>query len=439
MSGPPGLPGAGGPPAPPGPGAPPRPPGLGGSPAPPGPGGLPSPPRPDDADEDDDWDDEDDWDEDDEDGDGQSDGDDEDEDGQSDGDDEDDAWDAWDDEDEEEDGEDGEDGGEPPVVPVPLARPEDALARDAALIAPLPSPDPEDEEDDWDDEEPEAVLPQAPQPRTTRQDHRTVRRNAIQPGHLICGECGQGNPPNRRFCSRCGSELSEAEVARAPWWHRLRPRRGPRVVALGTGSGRTPESAAPGERRRRVFNAIKIIAGVVVLVGSVLYASYPPYRHAVGRKIASVRSSVKAFTESHYSPVRPSKAVAKSFVKGDGPDNSIDLNTATYWAAPAKKDDEGKMVLTVEFDKIVSLNQLIITPGVADGFTEHGRPNAITVKYTNDRMDFFRLQDSEKPQKFTLTGATGIKTVQITVNEVFPGQKHDDVAISELEFFSLLS
>ncbi|RSS83488.1 zinc ribbon domain-containing protein, partial [Streptomyces sp. WAC02707] len=287
-----------------------------------------------------------------------------------------------------------------------MVRPGDVRARDAALLAPLPSPPEADEDDDWEDDEPDAVLPQAPQQRTTRQNLRTARSNSIQPGHLICGECGQGNTPTRRFCSRCGSELSEAEVARTLWWHRLRPRRGPRVVPLGTGTGRGDDTTAvPGSRVQAFFAKLKIVLALLVALGMVAYASSVQFREAVDQRVAAVRKSVVGFVQSQYSPVRPAKVTATQSSKGYGPENTIDLNTASYWAGafdPENQNIKGRVELNVQFDGLVSLNQLIVTPGTADAFTDHGRPRALIVEYSNRKKTSITLLDSAKTQKFPL-------------------------------------
>ncbi|MEU9255924.1 hypothetical protein AB0D66_29295, partial [Streptomyces sp. NPDC048270] len=328
------------------------------------------------------------------------------------------------------------------TAPTPMVRPQEARARDAALIAPLPSLAMDYDEDEDEDDEPDAVLPQAPQARPTRQSHRTARSNAIQPGHLICGDCGQGNTPTRRFCSRCGSELNEAAVARTPWWRRLQPRRGPRVVALGTGAGRNEPTVAPGERFRQIYGKVKIVMGCVVFLACFMYASYTPFRNEVNGRVDGVRASALGFIQSHYSPVRPSKVSTKGSTNGHGPENMVDLNAANFWARPFDPDPmhtKDEVVVTVEFDRIVSLNQLIITSGASDAFTDHGRPRELVLKFTNGKVKVITLQDTAKPQKFPLKDATAIKSVQITVTNVFPSEKNKDVAISELEFFSLLS
>lgn len=77
--------------------------------------------------------------------------------------------------------------------------------------------------------QPAPVLPGAPAPKPRRHTP-TPDRERINPGDLVCGECGAGNKPTRKFCRRCGHDLTDAPVARVSWWRRLvhrSPRPGP--------------------------------------------------------------------------------------------------------------------------------------------------------------------------------------------------------------------
>ncbi|MFJ7063069.1 NADase-type glycan-binding domain-containing protein [Streptomyces microflavus] len=318
---------------------------------------------------------------------------------------------------------------------------EAARARDAALIAPLPSTEPVG--DEGGDGEPDAVLPQAPQARPGRRERRTARNNVIRPGDLICGSCGQGNAPTRKFCARCGFELREAQVARTPWWRRLlRRRQGPRVVELGTGNGQQDESVpAPEGRLAAFWSRVKFVLGIVFCLSAMLYASYAPFRSMVNERAAEVRKTVTGLIESYYSPVRPAEVVGPS-AKGRGAEHLIDLNTASYWSVPYTKPIAGqrrKAVLVVKFDRLVKLDQLIVTAGAGDAFTQHGRPRQMVLTFTNGKEMRMDLQDSAKPQKFTLEHGLATKTVKIDFTDVYPSDKGKDVAVAELEFFSLLS
>lgn len=328
------------------------------------------------------------------------------------------------------------------TIPIPTVSEAAARTRDAALIAPLPPAAPSDDEDLLDDE-PDAVLPQAPQPRPARRDRLTVRSNVLRPGDLICGDCGQGNTPIRRFCARCGFELREAEIARVPWWRRFRRRHGPRVIPLGTVNGQQSEPVPfPGGGFPAVWAKVKITAGIVLCLSCMLYATYAPFRNMVNNATADLRATAKGLLESQYSPVRPAKVSASRSLRGHGAKYLVDLNSASYWSAPhnARSPDEPeKADLLVEFDRVVRLDQLIITAGAGDAFTDHGRPRQMILTFTNEKQMRLQLQDTAQQQKFSLDHATAIKTVRIEITDVYAAEKGKDVSIAELEFFSLLS
>ncbi|MFI8221229.1 NADase-type glycan-binding domain-containing protein [Streptomyces sp. NPDC085932] len=328
------------------------------------------------------------------------------------------------------------------TIPIPTVSDEAARTRDAALIAPLPPAATSDEEDPLRDE-PDAVLPQAPQPRRTRRDRLTLRSNVLRPGDLICGDCGQGNAPARRFCARCGFELREAEIVRIPWWRRFHRRRGPRVVPLGTVNGQQGEPIpAPGGGFAAAWAKARVAAGILLCLSCMLYATYAPFRNAVNDVTADLRATAKGLLESQYSPVRPAEVSASRSISGHGTKYLVDLNSVSYWSAPYPARSSGKsekVVLLVQFDRVVHLDQLIVTAGAGDAFTDHGRPRQMIVTFTNEKQLRLQLKDTARQQKFSLDHATAIKTVRIEITDVYAAQKGEDVSIAELEFFSLLS
>ncbi|MEU4134399.1 NADase-type glycan-binding domain-containing protein [Streptomyces wuyuanensis] len=184
------------------------------------------------------------------------------------------------------------------------------------------------------------------------------------------------------------------------------------------------------------------MGGLLFCASCMLYATYAPFRNSVDDQASGVQAVAKGFLESHYSPTRPANVTASDFAKGHEAGNLIDLNTATYWSAPYRERDgqkRDKPTLVVEFDRVVNLDQLIMTAGAAESFTEHGRPRQVILTFTNEREMRLQLQDTAKPQKFSLRHAFGVKSVQIEIVDVYPSRKGHDVAVTDVEFFSLLS
>ena len=87
--------------------------------------------------------------------------------------------------------------------PAPVA---DSPASD--LVAPIvpPLPQPREPADQPTERTPQATRELAAAVTKTKPTRR------LRPGDLICGQCGEGNPPVRRFCGRCGDSLDRKSV-----------------------------------------------------------------------------------------------------------------------------------------------------------------------------------------------------------------------------------
>ncbi|MFJ5646121.1 NADase-type glycan-binding domain-containing protein [Streptomyces sp. NPDC093223] len=338
-----------------------------------------------------------------------------------------------------------------PTAPtVPLIDVDNRIASEAErltpfLVAPVPPRSVVDGSDDADGPIP-AVAPQPGRARPIRSDWHTRRQNTLRPGDLICGDCGQGNAPRRRFCARCGESLEEAEVVRRRWWHRLRLRRGPRQVALsGEGAGqRSPEQemAQPGERRRRWLLRAQIAGSGAIALSTLGYATYPPLQNYVNHEIKGVRQKAEGILESQYDLARPATVTASASLSGHGPEQAADQFDNTYWAAGFEDKGDAppkSRSLTFHFDRLVTLNQVVVTAGALNDFAAHGRPSMITLSFSNGATMPLSLKDSAKPQKFNLEHAIGFKSVKMRIDEEFPGTKHNDVALTEVKFLSLVS
>ncbi|HTW06348.1 MAG TPA: hypothetical protein VME46_02495 [Acidimicrobiales bacterium] len=90
---------------------------------------------------------------------------------------------------------------------------------------------------------PAAVQPALPIERPKTPPPRMAPSRRAAPGDLYCGQCGQPNGPERRFCRRCGALLAEAPPPppRLPWWKRLFHR--DKAAAGRTDQGTGPSSA----------------------------------------------------------------------------------------------------------------------------------------------------------------------------------------------------
>ena len=69
--------------------------------------------------------------------------------------------------------------------------------------------------------QPEAVKPAATRARPGVSSQDCAGPRIVNPGDLVCGQCGEGNDPSRRFCRRCGASLAAGDGIRPlPWYQR---------------------------------------------------------------------------------------------------------------------------------------------------------------------------------------------------------------------------
>jgi len=265
---------------------------------------------------------------------------------------------------------------------------------------------------------------------------KTAPTRRLRPGDLICGECGEGNPTTRKFCSRCGDSLLQAEVVRTHWWKKLVPARGPKVVATGERAGH-PGSPGPDLRQglRKAYRLVRNVTGIAVVAAGVAYAALPPVRTAVNARFTTAKNHVEQIAHPTYVPVRPVGVAASRHEAGHPGRLAVDLFTNTYWLArwkPARVP-----VLTLKFSHRVILREMILHSGATGDYTGHGRPATLHLVFSNGNSATIRPQDTSSPQTLSIPHAIGVTSVQIQVTSVYQGSGRPDVAIAEIELFAL--
>jgi hypothetical protein len=283
------------------------------------------------------------------------------------------------------------------------------------------------------DEQPVELVPQPSRPRPAPAK-RSAPAARPRPGDLICGECGEGNAPSRKFCRRCGHSLAEAVVARIRWWRRIRLRRKPKVLAAGSRPSR------PSDQLGRTFfqNALRrgrAAVGAMLLVFGLLAGFYPPIRTLVVQQAGNVKQKISGLAETALTPIRP-VSVQGPKVNADHPAKAaFDTFANTSWIAAW--NEKKAPVLTVQLDHAVALRQVIVTNGDAKNFAASIRPSTLLFKYSNEKSDIIQLADRPGPQKFPLAHAVGVSQFTVSVINVYPAQDAKNVALSELELFGL--
>jgi hypothetical protein len=268
---------------------------------------------------------------------------------------------------------------------------------------------------------------------------KTKPTRKLRPGDLICGECGEGNPPTRKFCSRCGEELATAEVVKTPWWRKLMFwRRGPRTLEAGTRPGR---GGTKPDRKSRVFGGyrrIRAIFGTVLVAVTILSIFVAPIRtqlnDTLGDPGGKVRDLWGRWFDPSYVPVRPEATSATHEVPGHPGSFAMDIDKQTYWAAPRGPRIK-RPGIVVDFGREVDLAELIVSSGAIEAdFNKYYRPSALHLVYGPNASEDVRLDDVAKDQVFKLKKADNVTQVTIFVASVFPEPAARQVAIRELEF-----
>ncbi len=299
---------------------------------------------------------------------------------------------------------------------------------------------------------PDEVTPQRTKQRVAAVT-KTKPTRRLQPGDLVCGQCGEGNAPTRKFCSRCGEELTEAQVVRAKWYRKLMFwTRGPKSMDAGTRPG---QAGAKKDRRGSTWNAyrkVRAVLATLLLVLGLLYVVVAPLRGvingALDKPVGWVTDTVTGWWDKltdDFVDVAPERRFANAATRGHPAKAAFDGNTETFWAAPwpgpprpvkpARSSRPPRPALTAVFGEAVTLTHIVVHSGAAgenaDSFLQ---PAVLRLTYGSGNSERVPLEFSADPQTVELSQATTFRKVTITVVRVHPREGARNVAIRDIEF-----
>ncbi|MFC5058788.1 NADase-type glycan-binding domain-containing protein [Saccharothrix xinjiangensis] len=260
--------------------------------------------------------------------------------------------------------------------------------------------------------------PTAPTPRLTE-------RRQPRPGDLICGQCGEADPPTRRFCSHCGSSLIEAEVVAREWWRRLLPERAP---------------AKAGARRRRADVGRAVVrvlrwSFLVALLGALgLYGLAPAVRGAVNTWALDRARDVENAFGTELTPVRPTAITATAEAADHPALLAADNAKNTFWLAPVVPRPPA---LVLDFGREVDLREAIVRIGDPDDFQAAHRPKKLHLVYPTGGSFDVELADTPDEQLVRIGNSAGAAKVEVHVVELHRSLRGDHVALAEVEFFAV--
>jgi hypothetical protein len=281
--------------------------------------------------------------------------------------------------------------------------------------------------------QPQAVIPQASniRPPTVKPSPPTKR---LKPGDLVCGDCGEGNAPMRKFCSRCGGSLETAEVVKTPWWRKLLPKRKRKVLA----AGERPGKAGVPDRKRKFalgpwVRRLRLVVSVTLLLGGIAYAMVPQFRSAVLERVEPTKQKLMGMVFAQYEPVNSPNPKGSPQVSGHPVTAAVDGFKNTYWLAPPGKRDP---VLVLTFREPVTLNRMIMHSGLPQDHKSENRPKTLHLVYSNGKAIDVHVKDDPAEQQMKLTDGKNVTSVQIHVTEVYNSIKGRNTAIAEIELLT---
>lgn len=268
---------------------------------------------------------------------------------------------------------------------------------------------------------------------------KTEPTRRLRPGDLVCGQCGEGNAPTRKFCSRCGEELTTAAVVRSPWWRRLVFwRRGPRILEAGTRPGRGGAKTDGRARLKRGYRKVRATVASVLLVLTMVSLFVPSIRGELNDRLGDpggrARDLWGRWFDPNYVPITPSTHSATHETPGHTGDMAVDRDKQTFWAAPRNRRVK-RPAVTVGFDGPVTLTHIVVTSGATGAdFNKYYRPKALHLVYGANASEDIVLADVAEDQVFELQAAEGVTSLKIYVAGVHPETTATQVALTELEF-----
>jgi hypothetical protein len=268
----------------------------------------------------------------------------------------------------------------------------------------------------------------APQQQPHHRPQQTLKRQP-QPGDLICGQCGSGNVPTRRFCGVCGHSLQDATTQEQPWWKRFLPAKGPKVRERGSRPLRVKRTT---KVRQGIGKAIRWTLAIAVLLFGALYGFSPPFRGNVNTHVIEAKDTLAGIFLEDWVPVRQSSISAAQELPDHPAKLAMDNNTATYWAAPT---DPKTTALTIQFDHATDLRRIIVHSGDPKKYLGSQRPQRLTLVFDTGKTHDITLTDKPDDQQHGIKNGDGVKQVQVLIAGVYPSAESTDTVISEIELF----
>ncbi|MGH9055814.1 MAG: NADase-type glycan-binding domain-containing protein, partial [Acidimicrobiales bacterium] len=282
--------------------------------------------------------------------------------------------------------------------------------------------------------QPSAVKPGAARARPAARQ-KVAPARVINPGDRVCGQCGEGNDPARRFCRRCGASLQQAAVFTLPWYKRFwRGLRRRKVRAAGE-RPRHRQHAIGGAGGGYIAKWVLRVAVACAIVLAIL-ANVGPYKKPIDNRFTTWYHDVVGVAHPNYSPVHPVGATASSAATGHPATQAIDGASNTSWQAVGGSGQ----TLTITLEAPTNIGKIGFLIGDQDtpqAYLTEPRPEQITVAFATSPAYSKKItfKDTANFQSYTVD-AKKATSLTITIDSVYASPQGKGVSIAEVELFT---
>jgi len=283
--------------------------------------------------------------------------------------------------------------------------------------------------------QPAAIAPQQAKRKPPVVREKTKPSHKLRPGDLICGQCGEGNPPSRKFCSRCGNNLETAKTVKTPWWRKIIPHRKPKTLDAGERPGKGGQKGV-----RKPFNPVRLLTstvGKVLMIVLPLFlialVFFPSLRSKVSDWFSKEKSSIESKITPQYTQIHAFEVPkASSAIPGHPAVKAFDGFSNTYWAAQAS---DAQPHLIVQFSQPVNIDKIILRNGASDQFDTFNRVKQLKFVFPQGSYTV-NAQDVGDPKTYTVKHGHNVARFEIDIVSQYPAlEGQHQLAITELSFF----
>ena len=263
---------------------------------------------------------------------------------------------------------------------------------------------------------------------------KTKPTRKLRPGDLICGQCGEGNPPSRKFCSRCGNSLETAKSVKTPWWRKIIPHRKPKTLDAGERPGKGGNKGVrKGFSMHTIMGPVSRLIAAALVVFMLLLVVAPGVRGTVTDKLTSWKDTVVGWIKPSYEQIHVFEVPkASTSIPGHPAVKAFDGFSNTFWAAQAT---DTQPHLIVQFSEPVNIDKIDLRNGASDQFDTFNRVKQLKLVFPTG-SDIINVQDVGDQKTYNVKHGHNVARFEIDIVSQYPAlEGQHQLAITELSFF----